>query len=789
MASMLSVANQVTSTCSRISSAPCSQFPKARLTMGSCLSSDEKAPSQDKQGEKSSNVSSPPGTAPPGTAPPGTAPPAPSSTATAAAPKPVPEQETQQHSPPPGSSAPATGTSLGDVHVKVPELELDEKVHVFGAPRPPCEDERLASTLAFGKMDGQRDPEIAEILRVLADVFKVPSSLCTLFGQKNEEEPMSGWSLAFKHHMTLVIPDTLKDVRFEQNEKVIGPPYVRFYCGAPLVASNGHRLGTLCMTINNFSDLVVRLLEKDVALQSNVLDNNTAHNLLGRNVDAGSASVAGRTMDAFSASVAGRTMDAFSASVAGRTMDAFSASVALVDTSNYSWKLAFVNSQFCKLVGVERDDALTVGMSDLFETLDGGALPNAQFTAGAAEGRTFIGRVKSKTGKGAGKCFILRMSPSSKDFFDNSVLPIGVPATIPITGDMSSSSSSFYFATAVEMNDSSSADTPPSSIFVVQNLSPISAPPEDLEGLEMGHLLGQGSHGPVYYGTWYGSPVAVKIRQLPPVNSDTPVSGVQEAALSTNLRHPLIVTTLKGGGPSRRGERALRRDTPFLKAGDAIDRGWLTADNPADSMPRPSTPTPSTPTPNMEAIVATSLEIAVAVCYLHSKGIVHGDLSGWNCLLSSAGSTARVGGRNFVAKISDFGLSVALDVNSTIKACNYATLAHMPPEALLQGTISKATDVYSFGVLMWQMYTCSRPWCGLTHAQIVMQVGTKGASLVWPENSDASYRALAESCMVVEPGDRPPFVDAVSRLEAMQKEAPEAEEYEDRPSEDVTADC
>eukprot|EP00798_Chlamydomonas_sp_ICE-L_P025631 gene25631-11289_t len=85
----------------------------------------------------------------------------------------------------------------------------------------------------------------------------------------------------------------------------------------------------------------------------------------------------------------------------------------------------------------------------------------------------------------------------------------------------------------------------------------------------------------------------------------------------------------------------------------------------------------------MEAIVATSLEIAVA--------------------------------------ISDFGLSVALDVNYTIKACNYGTLTHMPPETLVQGTISKATDVYSFGVLMWQMYTCSRPWCGLTDAQIVMQ--------------------------------------------------------------------
>ena len=37
--------------------------------------------------------------------------------------------------------------------------------------------------------------------------------------------------------------------------------------------------------------------------------------------------------------------------------------------------------------------------------------------------------------------------------------------------------------------------------------------------------------------------------------------------------------------------------------------------------------------------------------------------------------------------------------------------------------IPLALQVYSFGVLLWQMYTGSRPWSGLSHAQIVMQVG------------------------------------------------------------------
>ena len=63
--------------------------------------------------------------------------------------------------------------------------------------------------------------------------------------------------------------------------QVTKPPHIRFYCGAPLIASNGHRLGTLCFTdvkprawdagscmiMNNLSELVVRQLEKGIALK------------------------------------------------------------------------------------------------------------------------------------------------------------------------------------------------------------------------------------------------------------------------------------------------------------------------------------------------------------------------------------------------------------------------------------------------------------------------------------------------------------------------------------------
>ena len=64
------------------------------------------------------------------------------------------------------------------------------------------------------------------------------------------------------------------------------------------------------------------------------------------------------------------------------------------------------------------------------------------------------------------------------------------------------------------------------------------------------------------------------------------------------------------------------------------------------------------------------------------------------------------GAMNVVAclQVADFGLSRQAS-SSTVDTDTYGTVTHMPPELLMEGKLSKAADVYAFGVLLWEMYT------------------------------------------------------------------------------------
>lgn len=88
----------------------------------------------------------------------------------------------------------------------------------------------------------------------------------------------------------------------------------------------------------------------------------------------------------------------------------------------------------------------------------------------------------------------------------------------------------------------------------------------------------------------------------------------------------------------------------------------------------------------------------------------------------------------------------------------------MPEELLVQGKLTSKTDVYSFGVLMWQLFNCLRPWAGMNHAQVINQVVVKKAKLTFPPHCPEAFRDLAERCMRPDPEERPNFADVLETL-------------------------
>lgn len=144
----------------------------------------------------------------------------------------------------------------------------------------------------------------------------------------------------------------------------------------------------------------------------------------------------------------------------------------------------------------------------------------------------------------------------------------------------------------------------------------------------------------------------------------------------------------------------------------------------------------------------------------------------------------------FIAKVADFGKSCLLGPEGVVKVGGYATITHMAPEVLTDYILSPAADVYAVGVLIWQMYTGSRPWAGLSHRQILATVVSGATELEWPDNITASLSpkelevgtaisALGRACMARDPAIRPVMelveAELVHLLQVMQTDetAPE----------------
>ncbi|KAI8472513.1 MAG: kinase-like domain-containing protein [Monoraphidium minutum] len=324
------------------------------------------------------------------------------------------------------------------------------------------------------------------------------------------------------------------------------------------------------------------------------------------------------------------------------------------------------------------------------------------------------------------------------------------------------------------------------------------------EELELQELLGEGSFGKVFKGLWRGSVVAIKTMVLPARMSGAEKRErmlVMEAAISSALTHPNIVQTYtytikpttdsyarsvdaemagftsqprRGAPPPSSLSRAAQaRSLPSAMGShvynfevclvleycdrgslrDALDGGAFWA---ADH------------TLNYAAVLDTAADVARAMVHLHRQQIIHSDLKARNVLLKSDGGD----GRGLVAKVADFGLAVRIDNLGTHVSEFQGTATHIAPEVHLQARVSKAADVYAFGVTLWELYTGGHAYADVPPALLGHRVAVQGARPGFASTTPREYLDLVDSCWDADPTKRPTFEAVLEALKAMRLRIP-----------------
>jgi len=151
--------------------------------------------------------------------------------------------------------------------------------------------------------------------------------------------------------------------------------------------------------------------------------------------------------------------------------------------------------------------------------------------------------------------------------------------------------------------------------------------------------------------------------------------------------------------------------------------------------------------------------------YLASRKIMHGDLAARNILV----------GENFVAKISDFGLSKFMYYNQDYKKTTRRLIpwAWMATEYLQTGEFNMRSDVWSFGVVLWEIFTLgNKPYGFDAYEPTKIKILSSGYRLERPENLDSleggpELFSLMLECWDAEADKRPAFHQILERLECL----------------------
>ncbi|URE45130.1 serine threonine-protein kinase [Musa troglodytarum] len=265
----------------------------------------------------------------------------------------------------------------------------------------------------------------------------------------------------------------------------------------------------------------------------------------------------------------------------------------------------------------------------------------------------------------------------------------------------------------------------------------------DLRKLSMGVAFAQGAFGKLYRGTYDGEDVAIKLLEKP--ENDPERAQLmeqqfgQEVMMLANLKHPNIVRFL---GACRK-PMVWCIVTEYAKGGSV--RQFL--------MKRQNRSVP------LKLAVKQALDIAKGMEYVHGLGFIHRDLKSDNLLIFADKSI----------KIADFGVA-RIEVKPEGMTPETGTYRWMAPEMIQHRPYNQKVDVYSFGIVLWELITGMLPFQNMSAVQAAFAVVNKGVRPVVPQDCLPALGEIMTRCWDADPDVRPSFSEIVRMLESAQEE-------------------
>eukprot|EP01117_Protostelium_nocturnum_P018810 TRINITY_DN794_c0_g1_i1.p1 TRINITY_DN794_c0_g1~~TRINITY_DN794_c0_g1_i1.p1 ORF type:complete len:811 (+),score=207.65 TRINITY_DN794_c0_g1_i1:94-2526(+) len=152
--------------------------------------------------------------------------------------------------------------------------------------------------------------------------------------------------------------------------------------------------------------------------------------------------------------------------------------------------------------------------------------------------------------------------------------------------------------------------------------------------------------------------------------------------------------------------------------------------------------------------------VAGAVRYLHINGLVHGDISAKCVKINS----------NLAVKLSEFGQSRKVDSGLPKKTPPFvSSVRWTAPEVIKQQMYSTKSDVWSFGVFLWELMSDGMiPYSGLTGKSRIEEAICKGNGLPKPPHCPDEYFSIISSCLCLDPSCRPSIVEVDNMIRRIQ---------------------